>query len=316
MNVWGDFVPNQNIAMKTICSLAAQNPGELVRQSEENYAGIISSLCINAIGNEHGRKILLLAGPSASGKTTTAHMIAERLKSMGRNSAVVSMDDFYLDRADSPRFPDGRPDYESVKALDLPLLGSVLREFLETGSCIMPTFDFTVGKRSQVTKSLSLGRDDVVILEGLHALNPEIVTHLPQDMLFKVYVRVGTSVTNDEGKIALGKKDLRLLRRLVRDYKFRDFNVYETFEIWITVVYGEKKYLSPFKDTADIQIDTFHPYEPCALAADGISLLGSVDPESRYYKKAREMLEVLRTFPEISTDMIPGNSLLREFSGK
>lgn len=260
-------------------------------------------------------KILLLAGPSASGKTTTAHMLGEKLRGMGRNSAIVSLDDFYLDRDKSPRLPDGRPDYESVKALDLLLLADVLRDFSETGVCEMPVFDFTVGKRSKETRRLALGKDDVIILEGLHALNPEIVEHLPRKMLFKIYVRVGTAVTDTEGKIVLGKKDIRFLRRLVRDDKFRDFDVEETFEIWSTVIYGEKKYLAPFKDTADIQIDSFHMYEPCALAHDCIKLLTGVNDNTPYYKKAQQMLSVLQGFPEIDERMIPENSLLREFLG-
>lgn len=304
-----------NITMNAICSLAAQNPAAFVAQCEENYAGVIDGLCRKALGDSAGRKILLLAGPSASGKTVTAHKIGERLCATGRNTAVVSLDDFYLDREMSPRFPDGRPDYESVKSLDLPLLFGVMRNFIETGDCEMPIFDFTVGKRSSLTKKLSLGKDDVIILEGLHALNPEIVVHLPREMLFKIYVRVGTAVTDDNGRIALSKKDFRFLRRLVRDDKFRDFNVDETFKMWTTVVYGEKKYLTPFKDTADIQVDSLHLYEPCVLARPAEKLLMNVGEDAPYYKKAAELISVLRGFPEINEKIIPENSLLREFLG-
>lgn len=305
----------RDIAMETICSRAVQDPAGAVAQAERQYADLICELCRKALGHGSGRKILLLAGPSASGKTTTAHRIGQNLQSRGKYAAIVSLDNFYLDREFSPRFPDGRPDYESVNALDLPLMETVLRDFLDTGDCEMPVFDFSKGMRSPQTQKISLGKDDVIILEGLHALNPVIVDHLPREMLYKIYVSVGTAVTDGKGRVALGRKDIRFLRRLVRDDKFRDFDVNETFAVWATVMYGEKKYLVPFKETADMQINSFHAYEPCALAKESMALLQMVGQDSPHYKKAQQLLRVVSRFPEIKKQMLPENSLLREFLG-
>lgn len=305
----------QEVVLSAICNSVKDDVSAVIAKAEAEYTAMIHKVCHMVLEKSCGRMILLLAGPSASGKTTTAHRIGRVFKEQGRNSAIVSLDNFYLDRELSPRFPDGRPDYESVNALDLPLMEKVLKEFLMTGHCEMPIFDFSKGMRSPFRQEISLGEDDIIILEGLHALNPVIVDHLPPDMAVKLYVSVGTRVTDDNGKVILNKKDLRLLRRLVRDDKFRDFDVNETFDIWTTVVYGEKKYLVPFKETADVQINSFHAYEVCALAEECTALLKLVKPESTHYKKAQDFITALQGVPLVSKQMIPENSLLREFLG-
>lgn len=305
----------KEIVWKEICSAVKKDAGAVIAEAEKEYNATIQQVCDLVLEKSCGRMIILLAGPSASGKTTTAHRIGDVFKERGRNSAIVSLDNFYLDREVSPRFPDGRPDYESVNALDLPLMEEVLRRFLVTGRCEMPIFDFHKGMRSPHKQEIFLGKDDIIILEGLHALNPVIVDHLPAEMVVKLYVSVGSRVVDGKGKVVLSKKDLRLMRRLVRDDKFRDFDVNETFDIWTTVVYGEKKYLVPFKGTADVQINSFHAYEISALARECTALLQTVSPESSHYKKARDLIDALKGAPPAEKQMIPENSLLREFLG-
>ena len=305
----------QEVMLSEICKAVADDAQAVVARAEAEYTQMIYNICNMVMEKGSGRMILLLAGPSASGKTTTAHLIGDIFRTNGKNSAIVSLDNFYLDREFSPRLPDGRPDYESVNALDLLLMEKVLTEFLVTGHCDMPIFDFSKGMRSPFTQKISLGEDDIIILEGLHALNPVIVDHIPAEMLVKIYVSVGTTVINENGKVVLNKRDLRLLRRLVRDDKFRDFDVNETFDIWTTVVYGEKKYLVPFKNTADVQINSFHEYEVSALAGECSALLGMIEPSSAHYKKAQDLIAVLKDVPQVSKQAIPENSLLREFLG-
>lgn len=224
------------------------------------------------------------------------------------------MDNFYLDRAASPRFEDGRPDYESVNALDLPLFDETMNTFLTTGSCEVPIFDFTIGARSKQTRDIAPGRGDIIIVEGLHALNPLIVSKFPENARFRVYVSLATNITDSENNIIFTKRDIRFIRRMVRDDKFRDFGVAETFDIWNTVLDGEQKYLVPHKNTADLQLNSFHMYELCLLAAEALKLFEAYSDE-RHGADIKRMTAVLEKFVHVPKSMIPSDSLLREFIG-
>lgn len=265
---------------------------------------------------ESGRtEIVMLAGPSSSGKTTTAKKLCEELLKLGIDSYTVSLDDFYLDNCDAPRFSDGSPDFETVDALDIKCFERTVKSLIENNEAYIPQFDFLNGKRKEEYKKLQIKDSDVIIVEGLHALNPLITEHLPKERLLKIYISVSSRIYGEKGDIILNKRNLRFLRRLVRDYKFRGNSVEKTFKMWVSVRYGEDTYLFPFKENADININTIHLYEPCVLKDTAMQLLGAVDKNSKFYNESQRLMQSLDKFPSIDSGVVPENSLLREFIG-
>lgn len=293
----------------------AVNPKDFILKCEEKYENKIIKIAKD-IAESDKTEIVMLAGPSSSGKTTTAKKLCQALEDFGVRSHTISLDDFYLDNADSPRFPDGTPDYETVDALDIPCFEKTMTQLIETGSAMIPEFDFLTGKRKEKYNSLKIGEKDVIVVEGLHALNPAITEHLPKDRLLKIYISVSSRIYDGRKNIVLNKRNIRFIRRLVRDYKFRGNSVEETFKMWITVRYGEDSYLFPFKDNADIRINTIHLYEICVLRDLAAELLEQVSYNSEFYKESQRLIRSLHKFPKIDSSLVPDSSLLREFIGK
>ena len=290
----------------------AVNPEKFISECEKKYNNKILKIAKDIAGSEK-TEIVMLAGPSSSGKTTTAKKLCQALADLGVKSHTVSLDDFYLNNCDSPRFPDGTPDYETVEALDIPCFEKTMETLIETGFALMPEFDFLTGRRKEKYNELKLGKNDVIIVEGLHALNPAITEHLPKERLLKIYISVSSRIYDKKKNIVLNKRNLRFIRRMVRDYKFRGNSVEETFKMWITVRYGEDAYLFPFKDNADIKINTIHLYETCVLKDTAIKLLKEVKSDSGFYKESQRLIRNLEKFPSIDKKYIPENSLMREF---
>ncbi len=291
------------------------NPKGFVCECERKYNNKITKIAKD-IAKSEKTEIVMLAGPSSSGKTTTAKKLCRALETLGVKSYTVSLDDFYLNNEDSPRFPDGTPDYETVEALDIPCFEKTMATLIETGCALIPEFDFLTGKRKEKYNKLELGENDVIIVEGLHALNPIITEHLPKERLLKIYISVSSRIYDDEKNIILNKRNIRFIRRLVRDYKFRGNSVEDTFRMWITVRYGEDAYLFPFKDNADVRINTIHLYETCVLKELAIDLLMQVNKESEFYKESQRLIRSLYKFPKIESSFVPEDSLIREFIGK
>lgn len=257
--------------------------------------------------------IVLLAGPSSSGKTTTAGILSQKIEQSGRKAYVVSLDDFYLDRDDIAINEDGVKDYENVTALDIPCIRRCFRELIEERKSELPIFDFMTGCRSSQTKHIELTKDDVIIVEGLHALNPTITEGLDESHLYKIYISVSSRVTDEDGRILLNKRNLRLIRRTIRDFKHRNASVEQTFLMWDGVLKGEDKFLFPFESYADVKINSFHAYEPCMIKAEALSRFELVPQDSEYYEKAREIVAALNRFVDIDESLLPEKSLLNEF---
>lgn len=261
------------------------------------------------------KKIVMLAGPSSSGKTTTATLLSEKIRSMGGAAYTVSLDDFYHPHSVGyPLDENGNPDYECVEALDLELIHRCFGELLRSGSCSLPRFDFMSGERIADAKTVTLDDNSVIIVEGLHALNPVITDTLDASSLYKIYVSVSSRIYEDNGDVLFSKRDLRFIRRMVRDYSFRSTSVDRTFEIWESVMRGEDKYLFPFEHLADVKINSFHPCEPCVLAQRAKKLL-SESLGGEHGEKASDMINRLELFNYIDYNLLPQNSLLREFTG-
>lgn len=294
---------------------ALKNPQEFVNLCEKRYEKIIDEIVLK-ISSSKGREIVMLAGPSSAGKTTTARKIKLGLDKKGKKAFVLSLDDFYLNRDEIPYLPDGTQDYETVYALDLKRLENDLNALLRGEKVRTPVFDFTLGKRS-VTKynDIVLGKDDVVIIEGLHALNP-VITEKIQGNLLKIYINVSTRIYDEDGNIVLNKRALRFIRRMVRDYKFRDSTVENTCKLWKNVTKGEDEYLFPYRDNADIKADTIHLYEPCVLKHQALKMIGEDRISEEYKNDIQKIVTSLDMFTDVDENMVPSDSLLREFLGE
>ena len=292
---------------------AKLNTQEFIEKCESRYSNIIASVS-KTICDKGERQVVMLAGPSSSGKTTTARKISEECKKIGVHTFVLSLDDFYLNRDDIPLLPDGTRDFETVYALDLDYFTEIVNALLRGETVKTPIFDFVSGKRKQNEyNEITLGEKDVVIIEGLHALNP-IITDKISGNLFKIYISVSSRIYNQKGKIILNKRNLRFVRRLVRDFKFRGSSANYTYSLWKNVTYGEDKYLFPYRDNADIKINTVHLYEPCVLKKQALELLDSEISDDFAYDVQR-LRDALNKFEDVDETLVPRDSLLREFLG-
>lgn len=289
-------------------------PESFILQCEERYNNKINKIA-QQIHEKSVSEIVMIAGPSSAGKTTTAKKLCKALAELGINSYTVSLDDFYLDNKDAPRFPDGTPDFETVECLDIKCFQEKMQELLDKGETELPEFDFLKGQRKPEYKKIKINDSDVIIVEGLHALNPIITSALPKDRLLKIYINVSSRIYDEKGNIVLNKRNMRFVRRLVRDYKYRGSSVEKTFKLWITVRYGEDTYLFPFKDNADVKINTIHLYESCVLKDQAIELLSTLNKESEFYNESQRLVRSLQKFPAIDSSLVPEDSLLREFIG-
>lgn len=305
-----DIERNLGSVMKTCYDLevinwnAKHNLPQLISVSERIYHNQIRHIAASVITDN--KKIILLAGPSSAGKTTSSRLITEELARHGFAAHTVSLDDFFLDRDKTPLLPSGYPDFENVTALDLDYLARFIDDLSKTGKGKLPEYDFKSGSRARY-RDIAVGKSDVVIFEGTHALNPDLRPG-HEEMLYKVYV---TPNANFElGRyVVLEARRLRLMRRIYRDLQTRGRTVEETLSGWTEVVRGEDLYIKPYKIYADYLLDTAHMYEP--LLWDKY-----LSPLLAPYKGKRHVDELLSLFAKIGNidkKNVPGNSLLWEF---
>ncbi len=292
----------------------ATAPDEFVAACTVDYRRRVAEAA-KTVFTAGNKKIIMLAGPSSSGKTTTAALLSREIEALGAKAYTVSLDDFYFSRSTGkyPLDENGKPDYETVDALDVELIRHCFGELIEKSESYLPIFDFTVGERRDKERKITLSENDIIIVEGLHALNPAITDTLPAENLFRIYVSVSSRVYENEETVLLSKRDLRFIRRMVRDYLFRAMPAHRTFEIWESVMRGEDKYLFPFEKSADLKLNSFHPCEPCVIAGKAISLLEGVEGE--FSDKANQLKDKLSLFKELNYSILPQDSLLREFTG-
>ncbi len=287
-------------------------PEAMVEEAESRYHDRLDSIAEKIYSNEQ-KRIVMLAGPSASGKTTSAKLISDKLNSMGAEAFIVSLDNFYKDQSQAVMDEEGNPDFETVHALDIFLIDKCFEEIITKGETNLPIFDFKKGARSKEQQHIKLEKDDVIIVEGIHALNPIITQNLPTENLMKLYVSVSSRIVDDNDEVIMSKRNLRFVRRLVRDYYHRASSVERTYELWRSVLKGEDKYIFPFSHLADERIDSIHAYEPCVFRNIAIPMLENVDVDSEFYDDARRMISYLEIFEPLDKSVIPSNSLLNEF---
>ena len=305
-------IHRKRFVSRDLVALAARHPQELAALSEAHYHDQIESIADEVLAAGH--RIVMLTGPSAAGKTTSAHKIARAVAARGHNSRVLSLDDFYIGEGKYPKNPDGSDDYESLEALNLAELHSCLKDLYTTGVCDAPVFDFTKQQPSG-TQHID-ARDGVVIIEGLHALNPALTEALPDDAALCLYAGLREEYADAHDSRCLATRDIRLARRIVRDYLFRGHGAAFTLGLWGHVCAGEDRFIKPYKPRANLLLDTTHTYEVCLWR----TVLDAMPADPALTATQARQLEALRRrfaeFPALGTELVPENSLLREFIGK
>lgn len=301
----------KRLVSRELVILAAEQPARLAALSERQYHQRIQSIADRILAG--GRHIVMLTGASAAGKTTSAHKLADAIAARGRHSVVLSLDDFYAGAGRYPKNPDGSDDYESLESLDLPVLRRCLQELHRDGICQAPVFDFKLQQPNGV-QTVDC-RDGVVIIEGLHALNPALTEKLPANAVFCLYAGLREEYADAEGSRCLATRDIRLARRIVRDYLFRGHGASFTLGLWGHVCAGEDRYIKPYKCRADLLLDTTHTYEVCLWH----NVLENMAEDPELTSVQQMQLEALRQkfapFPCMETALVPQDSMLREFIG-
>lgn len=301
-----------NSTLKEINNGVGSDVEAFIGSAEREFDSSVSEL-VGGLISDCNCDIVLLAGPSSSGKTTTAGMIAEKLLKSGRNAYTLSLDDFYRNAADIPLTDRGLKDFENVSALDIDLIHQTFGELIDKREAQIPRFDFLTGTRTEDKRTVRLTRDDVIIVEGIHALNPIITSGLDESHICKVYISVSSRVVDDNGKVIFSKRNLRLIRRMIRDYHYRNTSVEKTLSQWSEVLRGEDKYIFPYEKNARFRLNSFHPYEPCLFKDEATTLLDTVGEASRYYPLACELKSNFSLLSAVDSVHLPKNSLLREF---
>ena len=291
-----------------------ENAPSLVAGEETAYREKL--VRISEIAMREHKHIILVTGPSASGKTTSAKRIASILEEHGKKVNRISLDNFYKSRDKLPRWEDGYQNYESVEGLDIPCLDQVLSCLLTKGEAVFPIFNFSEGARSEKTFTLYYDEQTYLIIEVIHALNPVLLNVLKEYPAIKVYISVHSDIVNDNNHILLGARDLRLSRRILRDFHCRSTAAEGTLKMWKYVLKGEELYIFPFRENADIHIDSTHIYEPF-LYYDGLEeMMGSIGTDSPYFPEAQRLLQANQEFFSIPESLIPKTSLIQEFLEK
>jgi len=260
-------------------------------------------------------RTVLIAGPSSSGKTTTAKRLSISLKVLGLEPISISLDDYYLGTDLTPKNEKGEPDYECLEALDVPLLNQHLVALLSGEEITLPSYDFKSGRRREEGgRKLRLDRRMILIIEGIHGLNDALTAQVRREYKFKLYVSALTQLNLDDHN-RIPTSDNRLLRRMVRDYQFRGAKAVKTFQMWPNVQHGERKYIFPFQNSADVAFNSALDYELAVLKFYAEPLLRSVKPGMKEYSEATRLLSFLENFAPIQPQYVPGTSILREFIG-
>ena len=297
-----------------INKIAKTDPNKLITNAESKYLTEIYTIA-KQIAENNDIKIVAIAGPSGSGKTTSAHILCERLYELGEKTEVVSLDDFYLSSEELPILPDGTTDIESVNSLNLNLINKCFAEIIENGKTVLPHYDFENKKCIENYKAIDVSNRGIIIVEGLHALNPIISDLVPRNNIFKIYISANCSIEDDFGEQMLSSRQIRLVRRMLRDRVFRGADANRTLELWNGVVSGERKYLYCYKNTADAFLKTLHVYEPCVYKDDFLALKKEVLCSSVGYDYFIRTANAIEKFETIKKDLVPKNSLIREFIG-
>ena len=295
-------------------AIVNKKPGELINLCESIQDYRLQRIANQISEKREDIKFVLISGPSSSGKTTSSRKLSLYLRTMGLNPIPISLDDYFLNREDTPLTEDGKPDFESLRAIDVKLFNNQMNKLLKGNKVTAPTFDFIEGKKI-FNKTLQMGDKDILVIEGLHALSKEILKEIPRKKKFKMYISPLVYLNiDDDNRINL--TDIRLLRRMVRDNRTRGYSPSKTLANWGEVRNGEEKYVFPYQDNADVIFNTFLAYELAVLKIYAEPLLHKVEEDDPEYLTAVRLIQLLDLVLPIPSDDVPSLSILREFIGK
>lgn len=310
---WAEIMKISNVpALNTIVSNGRAD--DIIRIDETLQSNRLLNLAKDIVSRKDQVKIILIAGPSSSGKTTSCRKLSMYLRSFGLEPREISMDNYFVDREKTPLDENGEPDFECLEAIDIKKFDSDVKKLLNGEKVRLQIFNFVKGKSEPGEDEVALGKNEVLIIEGIHALNDKILTSIDRKKKFKIYLSPLT-ILNIDIHNRISTTDNRLLRRIVRDNRTRGYKVEDTLKSWRKVRLGEEKHIFPNQDSADATFNTALIYEIGVLKTYVEPLLYSVSITSPYYEEARRLINVLKTFLPIPSDAVPDDSLLREFIG-
>ncbi len=287
---------------------------EFIQLNEIKQNEDLSKIANEIEKNLENIKLVLIAGPSSSGKTTTSKKLSLYLKNKGINPFVISTDDYFKDRKDTPKNEKGEYEYDILEALDIDLFNEQITKLLNNEKVVIPTYNFITGEKEYKNKEISLEGRDLIIIEGIHTLNEELTKSIPRKNKFKIYISPFTPLGLDRHN-HVSTVDLRLIRRLVRDYRTRGYSGADTLKNWPIVRKSEEKYIFPYQKEADVVLNTALIYELGILKTYAIPILQDVSYKDNYYMEAKRIINFLKYFLDIPVDTLPNTALLREFVG-
>lgn len=294
-------------------AIDANHSTDIINISEALQEKKIANIA-EEIASRKGVKLVLLAGPSSSGKTTSCKRLSIQLAVNGLKPLQISLDDYFVDREKTPKDASGEYDYESIYALDLDLINEQFNALFRGEEVELPKYDFQSGKSKKSGNKLKMTDNNVLVVEGIHALNPELTAHIPQEQIFRVYASALTTILLDNHNY-IPTTDNRLLRRIIRDNKYRGVSAQETIHRWPSVRAGENKWIFPFQENADAMLNTAMLYELAVIKMQAEPLLQQVPENCEEYAEAYRLLKFLKYFKGIPYNNLPPTSLLREFLG-
>ena len=306
-------VLNVNTVYKLNKQITSGNTAELVMLAEALHEKKVSDIADNIV-HRKGVKVVLIAGPSSSGKTTFAKRLGIQLRLNGLKPVTISVDNYFVERKDNPVDENGQYDFECLEAIDLKLFNDHLTTLLNGGEILCPTFDFKDGTKKYNGETMKLADDEILVIEGIHCLNDKLTASIPKEKKYKIYISALT-VLNIDYYNRISTTDSRLIRRIVRDHNFRGYTALHTLKIWDSVNRGEENHIFPFQDDADSMFNTSLIYELCVLKKYALPLLQEIDNTNVEYAEAKRLAEFLKYFEDIDDKYVPENSLLREFIG-
>jgi uridine kinase len=310
---WGKILGVSDVGR--LDQIVARNGiSEIIKVAESLHEKKIARIADTITAKKDDLRLVLVAGPSASGKTTFSKRLSTQLQANGIRPLALSMDNYFVDRESCPRDERGELDFEALDALDLELFNRHLADLLDGREVSVPRFDFETGCRKNEYRKLWLEDDQILVVEGIHALNPKISASVPERHKFRVYVSALTQLTiNDHSRIST--TDTRILRRMVRDCSFRNYSAAQTLKRFPSVIRGERRNTFPFQETADTMFNSWLVYELAVLKDLAMPLLEKIVPDDETYTEARRLLQFLMLFQPVAADEVPPTSILREFIG-
>lgn len=305
------------VSTDTVCKINhhLETSGEVdfINLCEAHHNNMLSDLGRQIKSNIQNIRLICIAGPSSSGKTTFANRLKSELLSYGIKPIRISLDDYYLPKSQVPVDEDGQPDLESLEALDIDLFNQNMRDLIDGKEVTIPHFDFKLGK-SVAGPTYKIKADQLIIIEGIHALNEKLTHLIPKKQKYKIYIAPQEQINLDNHN-PVSLTNIRLIRRIVRDYKFRNASPELTLEMWPSVRRGEFKWIYSTQEDADFIFNSLLFYEHCVLKKDAMTVLSKVKPDSPYYIQANRLIKYIKYFVDMDSKWVPCNSLLQEFIG-